>query len=72
MLENQDPQSLEENSLDYDDRQSRTFINNKLFGTRSSTVIVISGAGEVNFIERLYDSDGRRLEENKHRFNLGS
>ena len=72
MLENQNPQSLEENSLDYDDRQSRTFINNKLFGTRSSTVIVISGAGEVNFIERLYDSDGRRLEENKHRFNLGS
>ena len=72
MLENQDSQSLEEDSFSYDDRQSRTFIKNNFFGTRSSTVVIISGEGEVQFIERLYSPDGRRLEENKHRFNLGS
>jgi uncharacterized protein with NRDE domain len=72
MLENQNLQNSKEDSFSYDDRQSRTFIKNKMFGTRSSTVVIISGEGEVRFIERRYSPDGIRLEENQHQFNLGS
>ena len=70
MLESQDPQNSKEDSFNYENRQSHTFINNKLFGTRSSTVVAISGEGEVRFIERRYSPNGIRVEENQHTFNL--
>ena len=72
MLGNQDLQHSKEDSFNYEDRQSRTFIKNKLFGTRSSTVIAISGKGEVQFIERRYSPEGIRVEENQYTFTLGS
>ena len=68
---NETPQyvGLGEKELDW--RQTRVFIKDEQFGTRSSTVILISKTGKVQFFERCYNSDGIRAGKSDYSFNMG-
>lgn len=70
LLANSEDQKALDNLKKYDERQSRIFINNNDFGTRSSTVITISREGNVQFIERNYSPDAKLINENQYNFNL--
>jgi uncharacterized protein with NRDE domain len=51
-------------------RQSRLFIRDPVYGTRSSTVILLGANGRLRFIERSFDADGRLTLESEHEFVL--
>lgn len=42
-----------------------------VYGTRSSSAVVIGRDGKVRFAERAYDSDGAELDTVRYEFNLG-
>ena len=71
MLENKTPQHVGLSEEEPDWRQTRVFIKDEQFGTRSSTVILISKTGEVQFFERCYNSDGIRAGKSDYSFNMG-
>jgi len=64
--------TLHGDSLDSDDREiqlkSTIFLKNGHYGTRASTVVLLSRAGELRFIERRFDADGAPLGESAERF----
>lgn len=47
------------------------FIVHPEFGTRCSTVMTIDGAGNVRFVERRFDPDGRQSGESRFTFESG-
>jgi uncharacterized protein with NRDE domain len=46
------------------------FIVHPEYGTRCSTVLTVDDTGQVRFLERRFDPDGRQTGES--RFNFGS
>jgi uncharacterized protein with NRDE domain len=53
-------------------RKSGLFVEDERFGTRSSTVVLLSNTGEVSFVERRFDAAARLLGESRHGFTLGA
>ena len=49
-------------------RRARVFIRDERFGTRASTVVLVSGTGEVRFAERRFGRDGARTGGSDYRF----
>ena len=49
---------------------SPRFIQNAEYGTRSSTVIMLSAGGEVLFRERSFDADGEACGDEVHTFDI--
>lgn len=47
---------------------SPLFITSPVYGTRSSTVLLIDGEEHVTFIERTFDEGSNRFEETTHKF----
>ena len=70
MLENRDAQEPARNPAS--ERQARVFIEDERFGTRSSTVVIVTKAGNVRFLERRHHPDGTRAGDSDYRFSLGS
>lgn len=56
--------------IDLERQLSPIFIKTEKYGTRSSTVILISNDNEVTFIERTYNN-GSFKKENKFEFQIG-
>ncbi len=58
--------------LDPDDRESRfkstIFLQDNHYGTRASTVVLLSRNGESQFIERRFDADGTLVGESSESF----
>ena len=52
--------------------KSTIFINDDRYGTRSSTVVLLSQRGEVFFIERRYAANGVALGESTERITLAA
>jgi uncharacterized protein with NRDE domain len=46
------------------------FIVSEIYGTRSSTVLLVSRDGEVEFVERSFDSQGRATGTQRHGFGV--
>ena len=72
MLENRE--SLDSNS-DRDpasEREARVFIEGSDFGTRSSTIVTVTKAGSVRFLEHRHHPDGTRAGDSDFRFSLAS
>jgi uncharacterized protein with NRDE domain len=70
ILENKTPHHVRLGEEELDWRQTRVFIKDEQFGTRSSTVILISRTGEVQFFERCYNSDGTHTSKSDYSFNM--
>ena len=70
MLENRDLHDGGSGGESLSRRHTRVFVEDEQFGTRSSTVILVSRAGEVRFLERRHNPDGTRAGESDHRFKL--
>ncbi len=51
---------------------SSPFIVGDSYGTRSSTVLLVSRTGEAEFIERSFDPQGSAVGEVRFRFALGA
>ena len=51
---------------------SPRFIQAAEYGTRCSTVIMVSAAGEVVFRERSFDADGEAHGDEVHTFSIGA
>jgi uncharacterized protein with NRDE domain len=60
--------------LDPDDRESRLkstiFLQDDHYGTRASTVVLLSRNGELRFIERRFDADGTLVGETSESFDV--
>lgn len=72
MLENTDVHDAGSDGEILSRRHSQVFVEDEQFGTRASTVILVSRAGEVRFLERRHNPDGTRAGESDHRFKLAS
>ncbi len=72
MLENREAQDTEPARDPASERQARVFIEDERFGTRSSTVVIVTRAGDVRFLERRHHPDGTRAGDSDYRFSLGS
>ncbi len=64
--------TLHGDSLDPDDRETRLkstiFLQDDHYGTRASTVVLLSRNGELQFIERRFDADGTLVGETSESF----
>ncbi|MDE0005849.1 MAG: NRDE family protein [Rhodospirillaceae bacterium] len=49
-------------------RARTVFVADPRYGTRSSTVVLLSRDGDLTFVERLFGADGRRSGESAYRF----
>ena len=56
----------------YDDRQVSLFQLNPIWGTRSSTVVLIDSAGDGRFVERSFDPEGKATGEVRFEFGVRS
>ena len=70
MLENRHPHDEGHGGDVGGGRQARVFIEDERFGTRSSTVVLATDAGNVHFLERRHNPDGTPAGESEHRFKL--
>jgi len=70
MLENRDLHDAGYHGEILNRRHGRVFVEDEQFGTRSSTVILVSAAGELRYLERRHKPDGTRAGESEHRFKL--
>jgi uncharacterized protein with NRDE domain len=62
-----------EPTLAADERyRAALFIDGRTYGTRSSTVIIVSADGLLSFTERSFDAHGRLSGEVKERFRIDS
>ena len=68
MLETREPRNAGVGGKELHWRARAVFVADPRYGTRSSTVVVMSREGEMLFAERRYDADGRRRGENAFRF----
>jgi uncharacterized protein with NRDE domain len=50
--------------------RSAHFMVGPTYGTRCSTVVLVDAAGELNFVERSFDSGGRLIGEVRERFRV--
>jgi len=48
--------------------EATLFVANPVYGTRSSTVVLLDARGELTFIERRFDPDGTLVGETAHAF----
>ena len=48
--------------------EATLFVANPVYGTRSSTVVLLDARGELTFIERRFDPDGKLVGETAHTF----
>lgn len=48
-----------------------TFIRSPVYGTRSSTVLMVEGDGQVTFVERQFDTSGDQAGTSRHEFRIG-
>jgi uncharacterized protein with NRDE domain len=53
--------------LDWERTLSPLFITSDIYGTRSSSIVLIERGGEITFMERTFDSDRTTLGEEKTR-----
>jgi len=49
---------------------SRIFIDSPIYGTRSSTVVLVNGDGEISFVERQFDANGKPTGTQSHKFKV--
>jgi len=50
----------------------RIFIDSPVYGTRSSTVLLVSQSGEISFIERQFDTSGTPIGTRSHNYKISS
>jgi uncharacterized protein with NRDE domain len=55
-------------SLEWERLLSSIFIQDNIYGTRSSTVLLVEHKGTVHFYERTFSSDGSQIGEVHYRF----
>ena len=46
----------------------RIFIDSPVYGTRSSTVLLVDRNGEMTFVERQFDAGGNPIGTSSHKF----
>ena len=71
LLETRDPQRAGGGSGPHW-RARAVFVTDARYGTRSSTVVLMSKAGDLLFVERRYGADGSRQGESAFRFSPAS
>ena len=69
LLANREPQGIGTDGAVPHRRTNTVFVRDDRYGTRSSTVALVSGNGEVFFAERRFCVDGRCDGESTYRFN---
>lgn len=72
MLETREPQNAGSGGRELHWRARAVFVTDPRYGTRSSTVVLMSAEGDLLFAERRYAADGRRQGESTFRFNPAS
>ena len=60
--------STEELQSEPEKMTKRIFIDSPVYGTRSSTVLLVDRCGEMTFVERQFDADGKPASTQKHTF----
>ena len=68
LLETRAPRNVCAGGRDLHWRARSVFVRDQRYGTRSSTVVLLSRDGELTFAERRFDADGRRRGESAFRF----
>ena len=68
MLETREPQNAGAGGRELHWRARSVFVTDPRYGTRSSTVVLMSREGELLFAERRYGADGGRQGESAFRF----
>lgn len=51
---------------------SRIFIDSPVYGTRSSTVVLVNSDGEIAFVERQFNADAEAIGTRSHKFRISS
>ena len=72
LLETREPQGGGSDTASLHWRARTVFVRDKRYGTRSSTVLLLSADGEVHFAERRFGADGQRQGESVFRFRAAS
>jgi len=58
--------STEELRSEPERMNKRIFIDSPVYGTRSSTVLLMDNSGEITFVERQFNADGDTTGDRKH------
>ena len=72
MLETRAPRDAVSGGEELHWRARTVFVTDSRYGTRSSTVVLLSRDGDLVFAERRFGADGRRRGESTFRFSLAS
>lgn len=56
--------------IEWERTLSSVFITSPSYGTRSSTVLLISRSGEVTFVERSYEAEGKNPSSRRYDFEI--
>ena len=72
LLETRAPQNAGADGKELHWRARTVFVTDPRYGTRSSTVVLLSRDGELTFAERRFGADGRRRSESEFRFSPAS
>ena len=59
--------STEELQSEPERMNKRIFIDSPVYGTRSSTVLLVDNNGDMTFVERQFSADGKPVGDRKHR-----
>ena len=68
LLETRAPRNAGSGGRESHWRARTVFVVDPRYGTRSSTVVLLSRDGHLTFVERRFDADGRRSGESAFRF----
>ena len=68
LLETREPQGGGPETASLHWRARTVFVTDRRYGTRSSTVVLLSADGELHFAERRFGADGERQGESTFRF----
>jgi uncharacterized protein with NRDE domain len=63
--------TIEELQSEPENVTRRTFISSPVYGTRSSTVLLVDHSGEITFVERQFDADSKPTGTRSHKFSTG-
>ena len=72
LLETREPLGDATDAANLHWRARTVFVRDERYGTRSSTVVLVSRDGELIFAERRFDADGKRQGESIFRFRPAS
>lgn len=70
LLETRAPRNAGSGGREQNWRAHTVFVVDPRYGTRSSTVVLLSRDGDLTFIERRFGADGRRSGESAFRFRV--